>query len=488
MTPTKSVQDLVQASGVAFGTSGARGLVTAMTDEVCYGYTTGFLRHLQAEDCWQPGVNVALAGDLRPSTPRILAACSAAIRDLGAEPEFCGFVPTPALAYHSMGRRMPAIMVTGSHIPDDRNGIKFYQPDGEILKDDEPKILSQEVGLRHWAPSGMLDALPPLGPARDITAPYIARYVDYFGKEYLRGMHIGVYQHSAVGRDVLSQLLGALGAAVIELGRSDAFVPVDTEAVRPEDMALARQWAADHSFDAIVSTDGDSDRPLVADEHGEWLRGDVLAMLCAVQLGMETVVTPVSSNTVVERCAVFESVLRTRIGSPYVIAAMRSELAKGKSMVCGYEANGGFLLGSDLRSAGAGLSALPTRDAVLPIIAVLAAARGSSLSQVAASLPPRMTYSARITDFASERSACLLKWLADSSHDELGAVFGSLAGGPLQSVDVTDGFRMRFTNDRIIHLRRSGNAPELRCYAEAEESRMAQEIADRALDYVSQRF
>ncbi|MGO7770887.1 hypothetical protein ACC736_39275, partial [Rhizobium ruizarguesonis] len=40
-------------------------------------------------------------------------------------------------------------MVTGSHIPADRNGIKFYLPDGEIDKSDEADItaLAAEIEL-----------------------------------------------------------------------------------------------------------------------------------------------------------------------------------------------------------------------------------------------------------------------------------------------------------------------------------------------------
>ncbi len=352
MVDPASVRTLMEESGVAFGTSGARGLVSAMNDRVCHGYVTGFLNYLTEQKLWKTGSEVALAGDLRPSTPRILAACSAAVRDQGAKPLFCGFVPTPALAFFAMSKGIPAIMVTGSHIPDDRNGIKFYRPDGEVLKDDEPGILRQPIAERDWDTAGYDGDLPPLSAPLDITGAYVARYADFFGRDALKGGRIGVYQHSAVGRDLLVNVLAALGADVVALGRSDRFVPVDTEAVRPEDAALARRWASEQQFDAIVSTDGDSDRPLLADEHGEWLRGDVLAMLCARALAMRTVITPVSSNTVVEESGYFGRVERTRIGSPFVVKAMQNALGQGDRSVCGYEANGGFLLASDVERAG----------------------------------------------------------------------------------------------------------------------------------------
>lgn len=485
-----SVSELMKQSGVAFGTSGARGLVSAMTDRVCYGYTMGFLRHLMAQKNWQSGGMVALAGDLRPSTPRILAACAAAVRALGGTPEFCGFVPTPALAFHAMGAGMPAIMVTGSHIPDDRNGLKFYRPDGEILKDDEPGILAQLVDEGTWDGTGIIADLGGLPEPRDIASAYVARYVRVFGHSALSGCRIGVYQHSAVGRDMLVDALAAMGADVVPLGRSDRFIPVDTEAVRPEDVALARQWAAEHRLDAIVSTDGDSDRPLLADEHGEWLRGDVLAMLCAAELGMRTVITPVSSNSVVELSGMFARVERTRIGSPFVIKAMQAALAQRQGPVCGYEANGGFLLGSDVERSGNWLVALPTRDAVLPIVAVLAAARGRSVSRLVAELPPRFTHSDRIQDFLPARRDALMGWLtAEEGRDvRLDAAFGPVAGASLCGVELTDGVRMRFANGHIIHLRGSGNAPELRCYTEAASPDVAQALGQAGLAIVGERF
>ena len=467
---TITVKDLMQESGVAFGTSGARGLVSAMTDRVCYGYTAGFLRHMADEGEFAPGREVALAGDLRPSSPRILAACARAVRDLGGVPVFCGYVPTPALALFAFARGIPSLMVTGSHIPADRNGIKFYRSAGEVLKDDEAGMSRQLVDLGHgrFDAAGMLVEPETLPPVTDAETGYVRRYLDHFGAGALTGKRIGVYQHSAVGRDVLARILTGLGAEIELLGRSEVFVPVDTEAIRPEDVVLARQWATEHGFDAIVSTDGDSDRPLITDETGKWLRGDVLGILSAAGVHATSVITPVSSNSAVEASGHFAHVGRTRIGSPYLISAMQAELAAGSVRVVGYEANGGFLLGSPIPGKVGTTVALPTRDAVLPMLLVLTADAPSVSAQLA-SLPQRYTYSDRIIPFPPAASAKLFAQLTagdDAARIALQtALFGAFAGAA-QSVDLTDGVRARFAGGGVIHLRGSGNAPELRCYTE----------------------
>ena len=472
--PTLSIQSLMQSSNVGFGTSGARGLVSDMTDQLCYAYTQAFLHALVGS-----AGPVLVGHDLRPSSPRMAAACAAAIRDAGYTVIYAGALPTPALAFYALTLKAPCLVVTGSHIPFDRNGLKFYREDGEISKDDE--------GLMRAAVVDVPSAISPCDLSHvDVHAKnaYVDRYVSFFGETALRNMRVAVYEHSSVARDVLRDILEGLGATVLSLGRTDTFVPIDTEAVRPEDVAQARAWANEHAFDAILSTDGDGDRPLIGDETGKWFRGDMVGVLCAQYLKADTVVTPVSSNTAVELCGAFSEVIRTRIGSPYVIAGMLQ--AKGQT-VAGYEANGGFLLGSDALGENKNLSALPTRDAVLPMLALLCMAReqGVALSKLKLTLPARYTASDRLQDFANEKSARILSQL--SQDLSLASRFLAPDAGELLDKNEVDGLRLHFNNGDIVHLRPSGNAPELRCYAESDSAERAQALCDGALKWVAGR-
>ena len=435
-----------------FGTSGLRGLVVDLTDDLVAAHVQAFIRACPV------GTGLFVGRDLRPSSPDIAAMVAHAAQAAGLAVTDCGDVPTPALALAAMKAGAAAVMVTGSHIPSDRNGLKFYTPKGEITKDHEVAILQA------------LDGKTPhvAGPAimQDTTAGarYMARYLDAYGAA-LTGLHIGVYSHSAVGRDLLQDLFKGLGAKVTELGRADHFIPVDTEAVDPAIREQLRAWAADYGLDAVVSTDGDGDRPLLADATGEVIVGDVLGQITGAALGAEVAVTPVSSNTGAE--ARFATVLRTRIGSPYVIAGMESMTGK----VVGYEANGGFLLGF----ASGGLGPLMTRDAVLPLLAPLALATSAGgLAAVVAAEPARFTAADRLQGVATEKSKALVADFETNAAKR--AAFLARFGGQEVAVDRTDGLRMTLADGRIVHLRPSGNAPELRLYVEADSMQAAREV------------
>jgi phosphomannomutase len=177
------------------------------------------------------------------------------------------------------------------------------------------------------------------------------------------------------------------------------------------------------------------------------------------------VVTPVTSNSSIEGTGFFEQVIRTKVGSPYVIAGM----GEGTGVVVGFEANGGVLLGSDVTINGATLEALPTRDAMLPILSVLGAAKaaGQTLSQLVAMLPPRVARSDRLEHVPQEKSAALLEMLGSDAASFLAPQ------GTIKATSTIDGMRFEFTNGDVIHYRPSGNAPELRCYTEASTTERA---------------
>lgn len=453
-----------------FGTSGLRGLVVELTDALVADHVRAFVAACPV------GGGLWIGRDLRPSSPALAAVVANAARAEGIAVTDCGAVPTPALALAAMQAGAAAVMVTGSHIPADRNGLKFYLPTGEIAKSDETAILAN-LGR----PSA--GKVAPLAPCETAGATWIARYVTGFGADALRGLRIGVWAHSAVSRDLLVQVVAALGGEAMEVGRSDHFIPVDTEAVAPEARSAIAGWVAAHGLDALISTDGDGDRPLLADDAGQIVPGDVLGQITAAALGAEVVATPVSSNSGAEASGHFARVIRTRIGSPFVIAAM----AEAAGSVVGYEANGGFLLGFAAQGPAGPLPPLATRDSLLPLIATLTEARraGGVAARVTQE-PARFTAADRLENTPTEAAAALLARLTGNAAD-LSALLARLNERPA-ATDLTDGLRVTLVSGRVLHLRPSGNAPEFRIYAEAESPAAAEGLMQGAFALLAAEF
>ncbi len=476
--------------GLKFGTSGVRGLVTEMTDLECYLYCRAYAEYLKRGSAR----NVVVAGDFRNSTPRIIKAVAFAIQEAGLVFENAGFAPTPMLALHSMAKKAGGIMVTGSHIPDDRNGIKFYMPDGEILKSDEEEIASIYHDLKaqpthkSFDEDGMLKVDVELGEVvPSVEDKYVRRYTEFFPANCLNGLSLLFYQHSTVGRTIFPDILTQLGAEVKLIGWSDSFVPVDTEAVSDPDMLAA--WVKEAGVDALVSADGDCDRPLLVDEQGDFIRGDLLGILASSFLNADSVSTPVSCNTALELSDRFSNISRTKIGSPYVIAAMNNAVTKGDRRIVGYEANGGFLTASDIELPGCNgtLTALPTRDAVLPIVATLLASlkAGKTLSELKNELPPRYTISGIIREIPTEKGKGIVDSFANHGVEYINQKLSDIFGECI-NLDLTDGCRMTFSDGGVLHFRPSGNAPEFRIYTEYSSEKEAIKMNKEGCSFIKQ--
>lgn len=519
-----------------FGTSGLRDTVENMTDMECYVNARGFIAYLEASGEFKKGDKIALGGDRRPSTYRIKRAVAAAVCDMGGMVDDQGQVPSPALAYYSMQNKMASIMVTGSHIPADRNGIKFTKRSGEVLKSDEPGILESVKKVRAkilsiaekntifdkngtFKPvfgSKFNELLKAENYAGRSAGLYVDRYRNVFGGKFFpKGTKIFLYQHSAVGRDIVKDIFVSLGAEVfapdIEVGgeslRSDDFVPVDTESVSDKTLNIFKKVLTDNDLDIGITLDGDSDRPLLvyrSREDVKYITGDILGLLAVLGLQslnvkIDAVCVPVSANDSVAKVCKDKGIelTQTKIGSPFVIAGMNDSIAShpggtpaGLSWnVVSWESNGGFLTGTDLVIGGKTLKALPTRDAVLPLISAihLIVKSGKTAEQFLKTLPARATYADRIKDFPVEKSRAIISYLTPKDPNDVkeleeikkrieSAFLPDHGFGKVKDINYTDGIRIYFDNGEISHLRPSGNAPEFRNYAIADSQSRAMEI------------
>lgn len=576
-----------------FGTSGLRDLDENLSDREVFINTRGFLAYLLelgrqgVPGGIVPGQSVALSRDFRPSSRenRIPRAVGAAIIHSGCRIVYCGPLPTPAVTNYGLRKGIASIMVTGSHIPFGQNGIKFNRPDGEILKQEEKPILEQ-VGLMRqqvaswptelalFSPEGsFLDVCQMGEKAAELLAEtdkalavveqkaaemYVQRYKDAFGAQALAGMDLVFLAQSSVGRSIIPAVLRELGARVDIVGELNVeageFLPVDTEKMTDPIREQLRRLAADFQRKhgrlplAVMSADGDADRPVFCDEKGEFLPGDMLGVVASLFLKPSFVALPITCNSsAVQMLKAMATVVQTQVGSPYINHAMKRALAREASVrAVGYEANGGFLLGASWTLDGRTLEALPTRDAVLPMVCALRIlhqghvhmADGTTrVLRKASDFPglfSRFTASGVVDgqhdDIAYESAETGRKiiaaispagiaveevdlhkgWVVPKSvsgnvpspafslaSDEalssalervrksLNALFTAARGfTPIVRLNYLDGVRITFQNGEVVHLRPSGNAAEFRFYAEADTPGRAQAICAQRFDLV----
>ncbi len=539
-----------------YGTSGRRGEVIHLTQLEVYINALAELEYLQSLPLDEGGIvkgdEFYYGFDLRPSSSHyvpeqlgrgeLAQVIEKVIRDAGMKPVNLGQIPTPALAYYAFTHGKGSIMVTGSHIPFDRNGYKTNTSRGELLKEhegpiqDKVKEIRQTLYAQAFADSlfdenGRLKSghCELMQEDRSGSDAYVRRYVDFFGGDSLNGMRLLMYQHSAVGRDLVKVILEKLGAEVMTVGRSETFIPIDTENMgqaqlesiqRLHDEAITQN----EKIDAVISTDGDSDRPMILGVEAGKVRffgGDLVGMITSEFLGADAVVVPISCNDAIDISALRSMVApKTRIGSPFVVTGMEKALASGKQAVCGFEANGGFLTASTIIRNGRSLTALPTRDALLPILAVLYAAKekGLSLGQLFDQLPSRHSRSALLKAFPRPRSQKIIKRFSladervidvrfgtsgteffdehdtrlpsvDSAIQSAAAISNELVGffssgmgfGNIIRINYLDGVRIYFDNGDVAHIRPSGNADELRIYAVSNTVERAETIVRVAI-------
>src|SRR5690606_18800052 len=187
---------------IKFGTSGLRGLASELLDGPAAGFTTAFVQHLVASGKINPGDEITVGRALRSSSLDIALACIDALLKAGMRPIDCGITATPAPSLFAGARGLAAIMVSGSHIPAARNGLKFYRPDGEIGKADEQAISSMVSN-----PSSVMGSSHGTVSSGNAMELYERRYKALEGMVSLEGLRIGIYQHSSVLRDFLPVLL-----------------------------------------------------------------------------------------------------------------------------------------------------------------------------------------------------------------------------------------------------------------------------------------
>ncbi|MEP0322795.1 phosphoglucosamine mutase [Bauldia litoralis] len=303
---------------------------------------------------------VVIGKDTRLSSYMIENALSAGFLSMGMDVLLTGPIPTPGIAMLTRSMRCDlGVMISASHNPYDDNGIKLFGPDGAKLSDateaEIEALIDADLGSRLANPDA-------LGRARRIDG-VSDRYIEYAKRTLprnlsLEGLRVVIDCANGAGYSVAPEALWELGAEVISLGVEPNGFNINREvgSTAPEALvAKVREVRADIG----IALDGDADRAVVVDEHGQIIDGDQMMAAIATSwaaqglLSKPGIVATVMSNLGLERYLAGKGLglVRTPVGDRHVAEAMRLE---------GYNLGGeqsGHIILSDYTTTGDGLVA-----------------------------------------------------------------------------------------------------------------------------------
>lgn len=273
---------------------------------------------------------VVIGKDTRLSGYMLEPALTAGFVSMGMDVMLVGPMPTPAVAMLTRSMRADlGVVISASHNPYEDNGIKLFGPDGYKLSDRKESEIEalMDNGDFKLAPS------PRLGRARRMEdAP--GRYIEFVKQTFPRGKRLDGLKvvidcaHGAAYR-VAPPVFWELGADVIPVGVQPNGLNINQKCGATDPTMMCEQVVA-HGADIGIALDGDADRLIVADEHGQRLDGDQLMALIASNWHREGrlsgggVVATVMSNLGFERHlkSLGLDMVRTPVGDRYVVEHM----------------------------------------------------------------------------------------------------------------------------------------------------------------------
>ena len=318
-----------------FGTDGLRGRANTypMTVDIALrlGLAAG-ISFRRAGDCQH---KVVIGKDTRLSGYMFESALAAGLCASGMKVIMTGPLPTPAISFLTRSMRADfGVVISASHNPYMDNGIKFFDAEGFKLPDEKEDEISAMVLDKdyHW-PYPDSDKIGRATKIEDAGGRYIVYTKTCFPAGMtLSGLRIVVDCANGASYKVAPLALEELGAEVVRIGTEPNGVNINDHvgALHPETMASkVREVRADVG----IALDGDADRLIMADEHGNILDGDQIMAMCAQdlmdreQLPGNAICATVMSNIALEIYMKEHGgkLLRSKVGDRYVMEMMRRE-------------------------------------------------------------------------------------------------------------------------------------------------------------------
>jgi len=434
-----------------FGTSGIRGDAEKLfTNQFCFDIGRTFAQFLDNHKQFGP---IAVGMDPRGSSPRILEAIEAGLLFTERKVVDQGTTPVPALNWVlKVAPYAGSIMVSGSHISANLNGLKFFAFKEEILKNHEKEI--NEIYNKIKDKVKFQKSKHPIEEENRANESYQEMLINLADEPYPKWKLVIVDPGNGAQSDTMPQFLLRLGLKVKEINASiqGEFIARDTETegVLAELQKLIKTEKADMG----IAYDYDGDRVVFIDEKGEFIPGDYTGALIAKFSDTPLTITPISTSQAVEY--IDKPIIRTKIGSPYVVEAMKKNKA-----TFGFEASGGGISAEIMMSRDGG-------STTIKLLNILKK-QNITLSSLVATLPRFCLYKVKV-DCPQELNIIIIK--------EAKRKFKGV------KVEEIDGLKIWLDKTSWILFRPSSNAPEFRVFAESKSKVEAKKLAEKGMSFV----
>ncbi len=316
-----------------FGTDGIRAVAGEAPLDANTIYAVGLALAHQLHGS-HPHPRVLLGMDTRESSEWIAASFAAGLAEAGARVENAGVITTPAVAYLARQHGFSAgVVISASHNPWQDNGIKIFGSDGYKLPDETELGIEAEIFRR----LASLEAARP-GHSLPVDEKYRADYESFLRSAVpglnLNGLRVVLDCANGAASAIAPELFAHLGGTIhLTHAAPDGHnINANCGALHPEVVAAETSTLG---ADLGVTFDGDADRALFADAHGNVVNGDAIMLLAARDMkarGMLrncTVVATTMSNMGLEAALRRDGIrmLRAPVGDKYVLERMREEQA-----------------------------------------------------------------------------------------------------------------------------------------------------------------
>jgi phosphoglucosamine mutase len=349
-----------------FGTDGIRGRANTfpMTAEVAYRVGMAAGKKFMSEDDRRH--LVVIGKDTRLSGYMIEPALVAGFTSVGMDVRLFGPLPTPGVALMTRSMRADlGVMISASHNAFADTGIKLFGPDGYKLSDEVE--LDIEARMDGNILEGIAEAhkLGRVLRVDDAQARYIEIAKATFPRHLrLNGLRVVLDCAHGAAYKVAPLALYELGAEVFSIGVAPDGVNINEKCGSTHPQAMAEK-VKELRADIGIALDGDADRVVICDEHGQVVDGDQIMAIIAgnwAERGLlkgKGVVATVMSNLGMERFLTGKGLKleRTKVGDRYVMERMRE---------------GGFNLGGEQSGHVIMLDHATTGDGLMAALQVLA--------------------------------------------------------------------------------------------------------------------